>query len=534
MPRTITFDNKQIIEPGATARTIGGVAESNIAADTGTVLIIDTGRGAGFGGGSGFSGENSQGVSSIYEFADYAAFRKWNGGGEMNQVVFKLFNPSETYAGAQKLLYVQAKESTSPSATLTLANGTIVMKTLAEGVGANGVLDSGELISGFAAKLVSGVTNTSKVKLQIYRGAYEGLDADGELVGNGTETSATLVAESREVSSFSELNDWINNNPTGNGYLASIVATGTGDITTADVTSNTTFTVFDGGTESYTSTVYDDLVRSLDEIDYNFAIVAINGGVNAVGVENTKLFTALTTTSLDTKFLIIAGGNDSTDYDQLNDSSFAAAAYYDHEQVQVFHGGIQKVRREGGYKTYDSLHGAALFAGLVAGLEPQVPATFKSIDVDRPTFELSKTQREAGLKAGVVHMRDVRTRGWSINQDVNTKQDNDYQVQSDGTSPEGPIARIKAALNRIVRQETELQFVGKSYSEANPATVKNFVEKILLDNTASSSQQGLIIRAFGVSVTFSNGDLYVEYSFVPNGPVNRVFITGTILDVSFE
>ena len=451
----------------------------------------------------------------------------------MNQVVFRLFNPSPSRSGAQKLIYVSTSTTTAATATMTVDAGSIVVKTVAEGVGANGVIVGNNLESGFALKIVAGVLDNTKFKIQLFKGVYQGADSDGDLFGGSPQGVApTLLAESSEVSTLAELSAWVATNPTMNGYAASVVVTGDGALIAADLTNNVGFLAFTGATESYTSQNATDLVKELGEVDFNFVMVAESGASNAQSAINTQLFTMLKETSLDVKFLVVAAGEDSTDFDQLNTSSFVASAYYDHKQVFVWHGAIESTRPQGGFKKFSSLHGAALYTGLIAGLEPQEPATFKALNIDRPFYELSRRQRELAIKAGVVHTRNVRNRGWSVNQDVNTIQNNDLQVLPDGSSPEGSIMRIIAALNTLIRQAVELEFTGRSLADADPATVANFIEGLLVENTTGGGASGLIIRALDVSVTYDNGDLYAQYKFVPNGPVLRTFITGILLNIT--
>lgn len=537
MPRTITFDGKSIIEPGAYARTIGGEGTTNISPDTGTVILIDNGLGAGYGGGAGYDGTSQSGASAIYEFNSYDDFARWNRGGQINQVVSRIFNPSPTRAGAEKLLYVRAAETVPATLTISTTPCSINAATVAEGTGANGTVASGNLESGFAMKLVAGVVNTSKFKLQLFKGIYQGVDSEGDLYGGLPVGAAPeLVSESTEFANTAELQAWINSNPTMDGYLQSLSITsilGSPNFVAGDLTSNPGFLAFTGGNETYSAQIATDLIADLGEVDFNFALVAQSGASNAQSTINTQIFNMLKNASLDMKFLVVAAGEDSTDLDQVSNSSFAAARFFNSEQVFVWHGAIQKTRPQGGFKKYSSLHGAAQYVGLIAGLEPYEPATFKRLDIDKPFYELSRRQRELALKAGVIHVRNVRNKGWCVNQDINTLQQNDNQIIPNGTSPEGSIMRIVAALNTLVRQETELEFTGRSLADANPATVKNFIDGLLIENTTQAGSSGLLFKAFGATVTYNNGDLYAQYEFMPNGPVNRLFLTGVMLDIKF-
>ena len=69
MSSTFYFNNRQISLPGVYSTIISGETGPARNLDYGKVLVVDTGTySAGFGGGAGINGENTQGQNAIYTF----------------------------------------------------------------------------------------------------------------------------------------------------------------------------------------------------------------------------------------------------------------------------------------------------------------------------------------------------------------------------------------------------------------------------------------------------------------------------------
>jgi hypothetical protein len=91
--------------------------------------------------------------------------------------------------------------------------------------------------------------------------------------------------------------------------------------------------------------------------------------------------------------------------------------------------------------------------------------------------------------------------------------------------------RIAALLNKELKLNMENQFVGQNANNASPADVKSFTEGYLSVRTATATEDNLILWSGNVTVSLSGTDMQVQYAFRPNGPVNRIFITGVMLNV---
>jgi len=142
MATNLVFGNKTISEPGAYSRILSGVKNPTVDLSSGNVLIVDTGNGALFGGGSGISGELAQGKDSIYSFDNIADFQSFVRGGVYYHLAPLLFQPDgPTLPGAPLVTIVRGATTTAGTITFTFASGgQIVIKPKAEGYGANGIL----------------------------------------------------------------------------------------------------------------------------------------------------------------------------------------------------------------------------------------------------------------------------------------------------------------------------------------------------------------------------------------------------------
>jgi hypothetical protein len=535
MPSKVQFGNKTVLEPGAYTRVIGGVTEAPESSSLGTVLIIDTGLGATWGGGSGINGALNQGLSSVYEFDSLRDFQRWMRGGILWDVAQYIFKPVIAQRGAQKLLFASAKTTIQASLSKTLTNGTIAVKTVAEGVGANGTIVSTHLDTGFAAKMIAGTADSAKFVWQGWVGTYRGADGAGVPLNDtlAANSAPELVVQSPEVANLTELAAWMEEDAVFQQWFrldAISALTGLGVLVSGDLTTYA-LSAFSGATETYNTGDLDDLLETIGEVDYTFILCDKYGVADGVDTENTKIFTHITTEAVYEKFMIVGGGADATEFDQSSNSSIAMARYFNSPKVYIPHGNIKKIRSGGGYRTYPTIYLAAQIAGRLAGLEPQVPATWKPISVDGVVHELTLKQREKALLGGVLHLKKVQGQ-WVVNQEINTMQKNNQMIYPDGTSPEGSIMRIASLLNKELKLNAERQFVGQNVASASPADVKSFVEGYLISRTAKTNSDNLILNFLNVSVTYNNGDYSISYGFTPNGPVNRLFITGIMLNIN--
>jgi len=461
------------------------------------------------------------------------------------------------------------------------AGGTISFVPRTEGTVSNGVIAGSNLAKGYASKLKAGIVDPTKFILTCWKGNFRGVDdmsatytrwvdtatfaVNNTVIYNGfiwrslqsantgndpissptywemqtsgyptygssdpLKDSPTLLATSPEFSTLEELAGWMRNdftfNQSFNFSSANIISNG--GLVPADLISNLGYNLSSGGTEVYNASDITDALSQIVEEDYTF-ILSNDYSTNATSVFNTQLLAHVMADATYDKYVIIGGGNDNTEFQSV---SITAGQYFDSSRVMVIHSGEFQPKIGGGVNKYPSLYSAAGVLGRMAGLQPQVPVTYKAIAMSSPVHELTTRERERALDAGITNFRWVPGLNWVVNQGVNTLQKNSQLVNPDGQSHDMTIERIKAQLNKELVINARITFVGQNLNTASPEVLKVWTEGFLRGRTASPASDNLIIDFQDVTVTQTNDSLFINYGFIPNGPVNKLFFTGYILD----
>lgn len=544
MPKIVAFNGRNIVEPGAYARVLGGETNPPDAASFGNVLLIDTGSMAGFGYGAGINGELQQGPNSIYRFNDLESMRKAVGGSVVWDAAKWLFKPSKDpgFRGVNSVTLIRAAATTNGAMAYTWtgggANGGVfAVETKTEGIAANGVENATSLLieRGFGMRMSAGVVDTAKFVVEFYRGTFRGLDHASVPFDNiiAAKTKPELLVRSIEFSNITQLINWARGNEAFNTWFilgGTTAAAGTGAVTSVDLSASVGNKLATGGTETYGAGDFTSVLSAIRELDYDF-ILSDKYESNMADAKNVQLLSHIKNDSeFSQRIMVIGGGIDSTAYA----ASITACATFDSELVHIAYSRTKKADSAvlGGVREYPTFYHAAAIVGRMAGQEPQVPVTFKELDFDGVKHELSQPQREAACQAGLMHMRNVPGKGWVENLDCNTKQANEQDIYEDGTSPHGSIMRIAAVLNKELVISLRKTFVGGNANTADPADVKAHVENFLRFRTASKTDDNLILSFQGVRCRLVQSDYSVEYGFIPNGPVNRFFVTGFMFNVS--
>jgi hypothetical protein len=548
MSRTITFGGKQIFEPGVSSIIKSGMKNPPRDLDYGVALIIDTGSMAGFGSGSGVDGELLKGLDALQAFDNIGAYQEAIHGGIHWALAKWLFQPKDfATPGVSKLYLIKAATTVAAKATYHptgggSAGGTIEIKTRNEGLIGNGDETDDILTSGYAFIMVAG-TETDTYKLQLWKGGFRGLDDnDDQPWDNIPEASAKpiLVAESSNYSNIETLYNWMLTNVSFQKHftVSSYTKTGTGAITAADLALYDENTLFAGGTETYDSDGLNAALLAIKELRYTFILAdeyGTDGTTGAAGTNNMLIFSHIINEAKYEKFMIVGGGNDDTEFDATG-GSIDIARGYDSDRVIVVHGGFKKTNRaQAGFKLYDSIFKAAAVLGRICGLEPQVPLTFKDIDMDADRHTLNDVQRKKALEAGVLHTKwDFEFGKFIVNQGINSLQDNFYMVNDNGTSYEISVKRISAQLNLEIEYNAKRDLLGQergvNRNTLSPLDVKQWTEGYLQRRTAMDTKDNLILSFQNVTVEVKQDSYYITYGFVPNYPVNRLLFTGFMLD----
>lgn len=544
MATVVDFKGKKCIEPGAYALTVYNPTSVGNVAEFGNVMIIDTGLSkqtvngteSEFSGGAGINGASAKGLKAVYGFENYEDFLAFMGGGVVADIAKNIFTPMDGVLGAPKLYYTRAATTTAATITLTISSGNALVLTCKnEGLCGNGIVESGTLKVGYAAKVIAGSVN-DKYKLQISKGTYMGTDVAEEPIGPTTFAGAVphVIFESEDCGTLQELYDaCMASSAVTSQFIMSMTGTASTVISAAIAQ-----TLAAGGTTTYASSAneYDMVLESIEELDVTFFLCTNLNADSGAGVDsatNGKLFTFIKNTAKYTEFMVVPGGEDEDDLLAITNSSKAIAEYYDSEQVITVHGAPVVTRKDGnGTKTLAPIYLAADIIGIAAGMAPQTPLTFKRVGYQSFKYDLKRKEREKALQAGILHTRNV-SGFWCVNQGVSTLQANKKTIANDGQSFEISIALIKAQLNKELIIDGQTRFTGRTAAQSSPQDVKNYTETKLASFVASPGNDNLIISWKNVKVSAVNGDYTITYDFVPNVPVNKTFFIGNILDFVF-
>lgn len=546
MATVVTFGNKNIVEPGVYSQIKANVNVQPVDFSTGNIMIIDTGEGAGFGGGSGINGELANNLDAVYAFDSLSDFRNFVRGGILWDLAEYLFIPVNGGSGAQRIYLTKAATTVAATGTFNFTNGadggTFAFKCKNEGDAGNGATAGGtddKVRTGYGALMKAGIINSSKYFIEFYEGTFKGYDNDNDPFDGQAilDSNPIIVARSPEFDNINDLIQWAKTDSSFNARfeldLAITAAIGSGTLDPADYTANNSLQLCAGGTTAYNPADYDNVLSTIGEVDYSL-ILSLKNADNAQGAENTKLLYHITQEAEFKKFMFVGGGNDDLAFQQTN-GSIETAQFFDSPYVITCHSGF-KVRMpfSAQKKTKSSLYHAAMVCGRIAGLQPQTSATFKTLKVKEWKHQLTKQEREIALQAGVLHNRYVPNLGYVINQAINTLQKNTQMINPDGSSSEISVMRIAEQINKELVLNMRPVFIGQNINTASPADIKAFVEGYLTRKTATRTQDNLIVRFEKVTVKQVQDYYEVTYCFVPNSPLNKIFVTGFILDANLS
>lgn len=558
MATAITIKGRIIRRPGVYSQIKSGIKNPSLELSYGNVCIIDDGIGAGFGGGAGITGTlTTEAADAVYAFKTIQDFRDFVKGGPLWDIAEVLYKPAginkPLINGASTVFLIQARETVQGTITKTFTNGTFLVDLLDEGVNGNGVLQSGELVNGYGAKIVPGVLNTAKFIYKIWLGNYRGVDALNPTIPYDSIPKGigkpSLMVQSPELSTIGELVAWAQNDFDFNQFFRykSSTITSSGTIVVGDI--DTTYNLAVGGTETYTSDAYDKALLQVKNLDNAF-FLATKYGADALDLNNFKILDFIQNDAKYEKQMFVGGGYDSTKFKSGPGSSIVTAQTFDSDKVVVVHGGCKKAGRGAttattsvgskpifisGLRLKSQFFKAAAALGRACGLEPQVPSTLKTIGIDAEVHPLTEDDQELALSAGVLYTNyDYELSNFVLGQGINTLQNNEFLVNEDGTSFSIAVKRITGQLNKELIFAAKRRFYGgeegPNRNTINPQDVKAWLEGFLTDKIASSLNDNLITRFGNVVVTTNQDNVFVNYEFVPNFEVSKMIFTGFILD----
>lgn len=543
------FDNKTVSLPGAYSTVKAMQTTSPIAASYGRVLVIDNGKGAGWGGGAGISGEQATGGDAIYRFNSLANYQSFLKGGIFWKAAEALFKPAGGLQGASEVIHVRAAETTKAVMTFTAtgggtAGGTFKVNTKDEGLTANGVVtgtgSSMHLDKGYGFSIDTGVRDSAKWIFKIYRGTWKGDYTDGiafdEVVK--AETKPELIVASPEFDNIQTLIDWANTDRNFNVLFeldSTSAKTGTGAVTSADITGLNKYVIASGGTETYSTTHLDSVLENIEELDFALLLNDQNGA-DFDSAYSSKMFIHLRDTAKFMKFMVVGGGADEDAF-TATDGSIDAANYFDDIHAIVVHGDVKKrsSSKADGFRVWNTLISAAYVTGRIAGLAPQVPCTNKQLDIDGVVHQMKKSDKEFALENGVLCINfNEYTGSFNILQGINTIQNNTIQINPNATSFSIQIMRIVSQINRElvvnVNQTLLSDENGVNVNTLSAKTLENWTRSYLQKRVATIQQDNLIVGFSDVVVERDEDSYFVNYKIEVNGEITKVFFTGFMVN----
>jgi hypothetical protein len=421
--------------------------------------------------------------------------------------------------------------NTWPLTTLVTGTVTTTITTFANGV------DGTQLSTGYAALMSPGDDDPLKFKIEFFEGAFRGVSPNNNYYSglNASMSPPNLVATSVEFDNIDDLIQWAK---TDFNFSARFeldenwIINGTGAVDNADLVTYGDLNLAINGTEDYAGDDLDRVLTDIRELDNTF-FLCDRWGAESAGTQNTKIWNHIQDSAEFNKFMVVGAGIDETKFEGDPDSSIEVAKYYDSTSVVVVHSGFKRPVIGGtGTEKLTAFYHAANVVGRLGGLEPQVPITFKSLVASDFNHSMGLREREKALQAGVLHNRFVPGIGNVVNQGINTLQNNTQLINPDGTSFEISVMRIAAQLNKEMVLNLRPLFVGNNIGSASPADVKVFIEGLLISRTATDLSDNLIISFKNVTVRLIQDYYDIKYGFVPNGPINKLFVTGFMLDAN--
>ena len=550
MATEFTFDGKTIIIPGTHSRLVSGVKNQPVELSYGTALFIDTGSGAGYGGGAGINGVTADRKDAFYEFDNLRDFQNFVGGNLPWLLATPLFKPAGSgIQGLSKLIYVRAARTTPGTLTIEFVGdgtasvstsinngGSLTIRTKYEGLAANGALspDLSRLSRGFGVTMEAGIDDTAKFVLKFWRGAFTGNDAngfphDGIAANDGVPI---LLATSEEFNNIATLITWMQEDFEFNGFfeLTGSAVNGTGAVDQYDLLDFGDFQMFTGGTETFGSTNLDDVLEDIVNMDFSF-ILCDRYGTESQHGNNFRIAAAANDHKYEPE-VYIASQDDRSGFAL----SKADCVYYDNENTTVVHGAVRISKRNSalGYRVYPSIYKAAGLLGREAGRPPQVPLTNKNIAISGEEHALSEKEAKQALKIGLL-VTWLDNGKFICIKGVNSLQKNTYLLNEDGTTHSKQLRRMGRQLNKeiIINSKAQLldQEEGVNRNTLSEADVKTWLFGYLKLKTADSETDNLVISQRNITVT-RNQDLYdVEYEVVMNTEISFILFTGKIVDL---
>lgn len=542
MATSVYFNGKMRSLPGVYSTITSGDNTQTRTLDYGTVLLIDTGVfGGNWGGGSGVNGVGKQGKDAVYKFEDLQTFRDFVKGGMYWKAAEALFTPdpyNEDAVGISKLLFARACTTAPAKMELSSGGSKFVVRTIDEGLNANGVLDGGHLKYGYAYTIEKGIDDETAFVVKFWRGTYTGDYIDpvtGVTLSYDELTVAQaeplLICQSPEVKTIQDLITWANFDETfGARFVLDAGSQIDGDGAISNPTLDT-YVLAEGGTEDYKSTDIDDLLNAISDVDYNIVFTdQIEDKANSALQK--KVIAHRNTQAKFDKFVYIGAYSTKA---KFNDS-LAIAKELNSQWIVAVHGGVATASDVTASKDrwWTVFYNLCQVIGRVSGKPPYIPVTNKTVGGDKLQHIPTEKELEKALKFGlVVVYPNPYFQRFVILQGVTTLQDNTLLFNKKGASFSIQFMRIIAQLNKECVVNASIDLLGDengvNINTLSKGALETWTANFLQTRVATDQQDNLIQRFQNVVAKRVDDCYQVSYEVVLNNEVTKIFFTGFLL-----
>ena len=139
MAQEFSFDGRTIVNPGVYTALRARPEFTPTLVGSAKALIVDQGKGALFGSGSGIRGKRSGGGEAIYSFTRASDFQEFVGGGPHWALASQLFSPTPGVPGISELVFVRACSTTPSGISISTGEANADINTVDEGFATRGV-----------------------------------------------------------------------------------------------------------------------------------------------------------------------------------------------------------------------------------------------------------------------------------------------------------------------------------------------------------------------------------------------------------
>lgn len=464
-----------------------------------------------------------------------------------------------TAAGAQTKYFVTNDTSFSDTDSFTGTNGTVPTTNTTGDAAGTIIPTSKELSKGLGVKLEQG--RAFGYSLVFYRGAHDRMEDplnpgygfneqllpsiyQGVPTGTYNIVKPVVLFRSPDVKRLSELKRWMEKSPDFKNWFG-ITSFSFNDlddaIVASDITNNQSalspYKVFSGGQTDFSSQAFTKALQATKNLDNTFYL-CLGSGEDATGTENTAIVQLIASGELKyDKYAIIGGFTDASNFLGDTDTTQAVARYFNTEKAIVTHG-LAKVTNSiypDGYRNISVLEKTAKVLGRIAGLPPQTPITFKDIAVDAEVHKLEEDEIEAGIEAGILMTAyDQELQNICVVAGINTLGNNDFLINEDASSYDITIERIKAQINKEIVYNCKRAFFGQEQgpnrNTVSDADLLTWTTTFLQSKVATNEVDNLIISFGNIVIRRDQDNIFVDYEFVPNGPINKIVFTGVMVN----